>query len=253
MVLASFSQRLSAAAHRELAQANPLPAVALEELISAVLAAGGARVLDVGCGAGAAALELATRAPLDVVGLDLNPDFLAQARQRGAGRLLQGRVRWLQVDLNAVQPDAPFDGLWCMGASQAFGGPRATLAQAGAWLAPGGWMVLGDLEWAGAPSQDFLNALGMTADDLWSEAETPAVWAAQGWEAVCRRVASREALQAYEAAVEAGRLAFAQAIAHEDPEGADRVRAQVTGWRQLMAAHGQEWQFAAQLLRKVGP
>lgn len=247
---ATFSQRLSAAAHQGLTHANPLPDGVLADLVARVARPGVRRVLDVGCGAGATALALAHAAPIAVLGVDLNPDFIAQARARSEGRPLQGAVAWRLGDLTALADEPPFDALWCMGSSQAFGGPLELLREAHARVRPGGCLIVGELEWVGAPAAAFLSDLGMSAADLWSDAAVPDVFVRHGWQMEHRVVASASAMAAYEAAVEAGRLAIADRVSESEPEGAARVRAQVAGWRDLMARHGSDWQFAAQILRR---
>lgn len=246
----TFAQRLSAAAHQGLKHANPLPAEALEDLVARVARPGVQRVLDVGCGAGATAVALAQAAPIAVLGLDLNPDFIAQARARSEGLPLQGAVEWRLGDLTAVADEPPFDALWCMGSSQAFGGPLDLLREAHARVRPGGSLIVGELEWVGEPAAAFLSDLGLSAADLWLDAAVPDVFVRHGWQMDHRVVASASAMAAYEAAVEAGRLAFADRVSQSEPDGAARVRAQVAGWRELMARHGSGWQFAAHILRR---
>ncbi|QKY21378.1 class I SAM-dependent methyltransferase [Halolamina sp. CBA1230] len=64
------------------------------------------RVLDVGCGPGADTAPMAD-AGLDVVGLDLTPQFLHEAREQAPdARLLRGDMRALPV------ATATFEGLW---------------------------------------------------------------------------------------------------------------------------------------------
>ncbi len=55
----------------------------------------GGRLLDVGCGNGAAAIRLARAFGLDVVGVDADPDQIAAARAAAAGL---GGVRFLTAN-----------------------------------------------------------------------------------------------------------------------------------------------------------
>ena len=63
----------------------------------------GERVLDVGCGKGELALDLATRAGADVVGIDVNEDYLRFARERFRG------VDFRRQDALAGLPEGHFD------------------------------------------------------------------------------------------------------------------------------------------------
>jgi len=65
----------------------------------------GERVLDIGCGMGAVAYDVAEKARAYVVGIDLNPDSIAQARQRYA----HSRVEYRVGDALQEFPDGPFD------------------------------------------------------------------------------------------------------------------------------------------------
>ncbi|MFW5948787.1 MAG: class I SAM-dependent methyltransferase [Halolamina sp.] len=64
------------------------------------------RVLDVGCGPGADTAPM-TDAGLDVVGLDLTPAFIQEAREQSpAARFVRGDMRALPLET------ASFEGLW---------------------------------------------------------------------------------------------------------------------------------------------
>jgi SAM-dependent methyltransferase len=65
------------------------------------------RVLDVGCGIGAVAHEVATRSGAQVVGIDLNPNHIAQARERYAHPRVEYHVGDAQKDL----PNGHFDAI----------------------------------------------------------------------------------------------------------------------------------------------
>lgn len=66
----------------------------------------GQRVLDVGCGYGAVAVDIAERAQAHVTGVDTNGVSLAQARAR---YLPDERLEFVESDIHAYEPPAPFD------------------------------------------------------------------------------------------------------------------------------------------------
>ena len=96
------------------------------------------RVLDVGCGPGADTVPMID-AGLDVVGLDLTPAFLHEAREQAPD------ARFVRGDMRAL-PIAPetFEGLWCSAAFLHL--PRSeavpTLEAFRRALAPDGAMLL---------------------------------------------------------------------------------------------------------------
>jgi SAM-dependent methyltransferase len=71
----------------------------------------GQRVLDVGCGPGRHALELARRG-IDVVGVDASDEFLTLARERAASERLEARFELL--DVRHLAYAAEFDVAICL-------------------------------------------------------------------------------------------------------------------------------------------
>ena len=65
----------------------------------------GERVLDVGCGIGSVARDVAERSGATVVGIDSSPWALATARSQFA----HPRVTYVEADVLTYEPDAPFD------------------------------------------------------------------------------------------------------------------------------------------------
>ena len=72
----------------------------------------GAELLDVPCGAGRLALELAGRG-YRVTGVDLSPESLDHAREADP----EGRVRWERRDMRDLPWPAHYDGAFCCGNS----------------------------------------------------------------------------------------------------------------------------------------
>ena len=103
----------------------------------------GAAILDIGCGTGRHAVELA-RLGYRVTGVDISAGMLAQARKRAEAAGIT--ATWLQADASRVALDGPCDGVICLcegafgllgGRDDALGQPAAILRNAAAAMKPG--------------------------------------------------------------------------------------------------------------------
>jgi len=93
------------------------PAMTLPEVDffeKALQLAPGAAVLDVPCGNGRHALELAARG-YAVTAVDIAPENITAARAAAAARQLE--VRWQQADMRQLPWPGTFDGAYCAGNS----------------------------------------------------------------------------------------------------------------------------------------
>ena len=110
----------------------------------------GRAVLDAGCGSGAQAEWLLDRGA-DVVGVDLSPGMVEQARRRCAGR-----GRFLVADLAEPLPLKPasLDGVTCSLMLHYLRDWSVPLRSFAAALRPGGWVVLSLDHPFGAPLPD---------------------------------------------------------------------------------------------------
>jgi SAM-dependent methyltransferase len=107
-------------------------------------------VLDAGCGTGRVAVELARRG-IDVVGVDLDPDLLAQARGKAPG------LEWLVADLAGIDLGRTFDAVVLAGNVLGFvDAPRRAeaVASLARHVGPGGVLVSGCSLRAGWPTLD---------------------------------------------------------------------------------------------------
>ena len=96
-------------------------------------------VLDAGCGTGRVAIELARRG-VDVVGTDLDPDLLDQARAKAP------ELRWHLADLAGLDLGRTFDVVVMAGNVLGFVDPARrcdAVASAAAHVAPGGRLISG--------------------------------------------------------------------------------------------------------------
>lgn len=83
----------------------------VEHLVGALGLAPGHTVLDVGCGPGRHALELARRG-MSVVGVDLSPEFLELAREAAAAESLDARFELM--DVRDLDHRDRFDAVICL-------------------------------------------------------------------------------------------------------------------------------------------
>jgi demethylmenaquinone methyltransferase/2-methoxy-6-polyprenyl-1,4-benzoquinol methylase len=112
-------------------------------LVSCIETGPGEIVLDVACGTGAVAIELARRRGSQVVGIDQSPEMLAAGRRRleqaGIGhlvRLQEGRAEELPF------PDASFDALTFTYLLRYVDDPGAVLVELARVVRPGGTMAM---------------------------------------------------------------------------------------------------------------
>jgi ubiquinone/menaquinone biosynthesis C-methylase UbiE len=88
-----------------------------EFLVERLRLSDGSRVLDVPCGAGRLAIELAARGSR-VTGVDISPDFLDAARE--SARELDVSVEWRQSEMRDLPWSSEFDAAYCAGSSFGF-------------------------------------------------------------------------------------------------------------------------------------
>jgi 2-polyprenyl-3-methyl-5-hydroxy-6-metoxy-1,4-benzoquinol methylase len=113
----------------------------------------GARILDAGCGTGRVGGHLAA-AGHDVVGVDLDPELIAEARALHPG------VTWLVGDLSELDVPGPFDVVVCAGNVMTFVAPStrgAILTRFRERLGDGGRVVVGFGAGRGYEHEEFLS------------------------------------------------------------------------------------------------
>jgi ubiquinone/menaquinone biosynthesis C-methylase UbiE len=125
----------------------------------------GARVLDVPCGAGRHAIELATRG-YRVTGVDISSEFLeaakASARERGLS------IDWRHSEMRNLPWQSEFDAAYCAGSSFGFLGDRGDrefLAAVARVLRSGG-RFFGDFKAAESILPNFRESYEMTLGDI---------------------------------------------------------------------------------------
>lgn len=132
----------------------------------------GTKVIDVGCGWGDTALELARRTGPEgsVLGLDCVEQFLAKARADAAGAGLKN-VRFTAADVERYPFRPEFDLCFSRFGMMFFENPVAAMRNIRSALRPGGqlmfivWRTIDDNPWLGLGKQVVLDFLEPPGDD----------------------------------------------------------------------------------------
>jgi SAM-dependent methyltransferase len=153
-------------AHRGLPFANPMREADVDRALGFLRLRPGGLVLDTGCGNGEMLLRALARDPTwRGLGVDLDPDAIAEARARAAERLPGRDVRFEVRDAAEIRGE--HDAVLNVGSSHAHGGYPAALGALRGLVATGGSVVYGEGYWREPPSEAFLAALGgASADEL---------------------------------------------------------------------------------------
>ncbi|MFJ2987591.1 SAM-dependent methyltransferase [Collimonas sp. NPDC087041] len=184
MTLASEDRfKFSTIAHTDHRYCSPLSAAKAEGLLRSLRLTPYALVLDAGCGKAALLRDLLALAPVRGVGVDINPSFLAEAKQEWLAQH-PADTRLTLIDSPVEQYACPADGydaILCIGSSHAFGGFDACLDTSMKWLKPGGLLLVGEGYWKQPASDAYLAVLGATRDELCGHAENAARGVARGF------------------------------------------------------------------------
>jgi SAM-dependent methyltransferase len=221
-------------------------------LIASALIAGvpiGGRVLDLACGMGAAASDLAEAFGCRVAGFDHHAPYIAQAQQTAKRRGVGGRVSLRVFDGTealAVYPIGAYDVVVAFGGvlnDLLPGGRDGGLEAAARWLSPGGVLISSDVVAVAPPSELIRVVLG---HDLPTESTYVNALAAAGFDLVYAARANRADLEEYFATVarlrqrphphpriaDSGRLALLEAAYLHPEVGYLNMIARKRGWRE---------------------
>ncbi len=125
---------------------NPLSPAKLALLADYCRVRDGLRVLDVGCGKGVLLRTWAQQWAIDGTGLEINPHFVAAAREQAAAGGVAERVRFAEGAALDFRPEpASYDIVMCIGASFALGGFDEALRWMRRALKPNGVLAIGEV------------------------------------------------------------------------------------------------------------
>lgn len=213
--------RYFAITHADHAIMNPLGDEQLDHLIDLLDLADGARVLDIGCGKGEALIRVAERYRIHGTGVDLSPHSIREARERGAARVPDAALEWIEAD-GAAYDAGPgsFDLAMCLGASWIWGGYRGTLRALRAAARPGGLVVSGEPYWRRTPEPEYLTSAGLQAETFGTHAGNVATGVDEGLIPLYTIDATQQAWDRYEGLQ--WRAAERFAVTHpEDPDAVE--------------------------------
>ena len=193
---------------------NPMRASELSAVIGALGPSEGARIIDVACGHGELLLEMARRASIVGVGLDLSPWALVRAHARASTTELKGTVEWWLGDGQALPPEPPWDIATCLGASWIWHGFAGTARALAVRLRPGGRLAIGDLRLRDPADRKHLRAIGAPEAVTSTRDEQAAILSDLDLDPVTEIVAPDEAWEQYHQTV----IASADAYARDHPD-----------------------------------
>lgn len=191
----------------------------------------GARGLDLGCGKGAAALAVAERFGLQMLGLDALPAFVEHARAAADRRGLLARCHFDVGDLRArVAAGGDFDLVMMLALGDLLGDSAETVAALRACVRPGGYLLIDDAYLAPDADPDDPALQGCS-----DRAGLVAGLCAQGDRVVHERVIDGPGEQAFYAGTTARIVARCEQLAPQHPALAEAIRAFAERQRQEVA------------------
>lgn len=149
--------------------ANPVSLAAIQALAARTGLPAGARVLDIGAGAGGVSVALARTLDFDVRAIERYPDMAAMIRDRAVRAGVADRVTVVaEGSATALARLAPADLIVALGSTEPAGpGLRdapGIFARLADHLTSPGWLLWGDLTWKGDPPAPLRQVIGATGD-----------------------------------------------------------------------------------------
>lgn len=219
---------------------SPLSAAKADWLVKLLDLAGGARVLDIGCGkAGFLRRLIKQRPTAHGTGVDTNPTFLAEAASAAANEGLSRRLTLVdQAAASFLATPHTFDVVLCFGASHAVGGLDGLAKAARAVLSSGGLILVGEGFWRRPPSAEYLAVLGASPDEMTGHAENAVRLRAAGFNILATAAASDEEWDEYEGLYCRAKTRWAHRHP-EDPDAAS-IAAAAQAWHDAYLRWGRD-------------
>jgi len=192
-------QRLSSIAHTHHPIAAPVFGVNVNRLLRRAGREPTARVLDLGCGEAAWALQALAQFPDGHAdGVDTSRHALERAEAAAVERGLGDRLMLHERDARTYVPDGDYDLVLCVGSTHAFGGFAETLELAGRHVNREGILLVGEGFWEVPPTPEALAALDATPEEFTDLAGLVDVAERAGWAPVYAHVSDAAEWDYYE-------------------------------------------------------
>jgi SAM-dependent methyltransferase len=214
---------------------NPMRHSDLAAVIDALGPTDHARVIDIACGHGDLLLEMARRASIRGVGVDLSPWVLLRAHARASRAESQGSLEWWLGEGAAVPRRPVWDIVTSLGASWIWHGFEGTVRALAGRLRPEGRLAIGDLRLRDDADRERLRQAGAPEAAMPTRDEQVAILTGLGLDPISEMAAPDQAWEQYHLTV----LASAEAYASEHPDA---------DYRHLAAAWMEDFQRDRQLL-----
>lgn len=209
--------------HHDLTFHSPLAEARAARLVAFLAGHDPATVLDLGCGWGELLLRTLEAAPsAHGLGLDLDGEALAHARERAVHRDLVDRVYFEARDAGA-EP-GHYDAVVCVGASQIWGPPveeaqpldyRAALTALRGLLPRGGRLVYGEVIWSAPPTPAATASLSGRDDEFVTVGALVALAEEHDFAVLAVHEADQDEWDFFESGVTAG---YARWLAEHEPD-----------------------------------
>ena len=193
---------------------NPMRHTELAAVLDALNPTDRTHAIDVACGHGDLLLDMARRASIFGVGVDLSPWVLLRARDRTSRAKLAGTLEWWLGEGMAVPRGPHWDIATCLGGSWIWHGFEGTARALASRLRPGGRLAIGDLRLRNAADRIPLQEAGAPEAATSTRDEQAALLAGLGLEVISEIVAPDEAWEEYHQTV----IASADTYAEEHPD-----------------------------------
>ena len=186
--------------HRHHLICNPTSREKLECLVEMLRLPPGAPVVDIASGKGEFLVRLAETYGVSGLGLDISPYHVRDASAKLTARAPESELAFREMDGAAFAPDAPgsYALASCIGASWIFGGHGGTLDALNRFVAPGGWVVVGEPFWRQEPAEEYLDASGIERASFATHAGNAAAGEQRGLDLVYTLVSSQDDWDQYE-------------------------------------------------------
>ncbi|WP_016909233.1 SAM-dependent methyltransferase [Streptomyces xiaopingdaonensis] len=116
-------------------------------------------LLDIGCGTGGPAVELALRSGARVTGVTVSTEQLARCEERAQDADVAGRVRFAHGNaMDLALPDGSFDAAWSIDCFPHLTDRAAALREAARVLRPGGRLLATDFTDRSTPPPELVDA-----------------------------------------------------------------------------------------------